>query len=431
MPFLSSQSGDLVSLLLALAVGLIIGIERGWHGQDHDSTEETDVRRAEGRTVAGIRTFALTGLLGGIMAMVAADTHPLVLPAGLLVLGALMVGAYLITSGVTRDYGATTEVALLLTFMLGAMAVTGYHLEAAAAAVVTAVLLGFKAEIHSTLARLDRRELHSSLQLLLIALVILPLLPDQSMGPWDSLNPRLLGLLVMLIAGIGFIGYFSIRVIGARAGLMLTALLGGITSSTAVTVAFARLARRSGRRHALLGAGIALACATMAPRVLIEVAAVNRSLIPYIWPGLATLAVVPLVAAVWVARHYRDHGTDSDVGISNPLEIGQAVIIGGILAAIFMLTHAAEQWLGEAGIYGLALLSGIADVDAISLAMAKRAHNGLDPQLAGNAIVLAALSNTLFKAAFATFIGGVKLAKWAGSILMAALLAGSLVLLLV
>lgn len=421
MPFLSSQSTDLVSLLLALAVGLIIGIERGWHGQDHDKADETDVRRAEGRSVAGIRTFALTGLLGGVCAMVAADTHALILPAGLVVLGALLVGAYLITSGVTRDYGATTEVAILLTFMLGAMAVTGYHLEAASAAVVTAVLLGFKTEIHSTLAKLDRRELHSSLQLLLIALVILPLLPNESMGPWNSLNPRLLGLLVMLIAGIGFVGYFSIRIIGARAGLMLTALLGGLTSSTAVTVAFARLARRSGRRHALLGAGIALACATMVPRLLIEVAALNASLIPRILPGLIALAAVPLLASIWVVRRYRDTGTSSEVGINNPLELGQALVIGGILALIFVLTHAAEAWFGDRGLYGLAILSGIADVDAISLAMAKRAGTDLDPELAGNAILLAALSNTLFKAGFAAFIGGMKLARWAASILLVAL----------
>lgn len=416
MPFLSSQSGDLISLFLALAVGLIIGFERGWHGQDPD---------AEGGSVGGIRTFSLVGLLGGVMAMVAADTRPVILPAGLLVLGAILVASYLLTSGRTRDYGATTEVALLLAFMLGAMAVTGYHLEAVSAAVVTAFLLGFKAEIHSILEKLDRRELQSSLQLLVIALVILPLLPDRAMGPWNSLNPRVLGLLVMLIAGIGFVGYFSIRMLGARAGLLLTSVLGGLTSSTAVTVAFSRLARSSGRRHALLGAGITLACAAMVPRVLVELAAVNSALVPLVLPPLAMLATVPLLATAWIARRHPAKGQSDAVGISNPLEIGQALIIGGFLALVFMLSHAARAWLGETGLYWVAALSGLVNVDAITLAVAQQARGDLSDQTAAHAIVLAAFANTLFKAGFAAIIGGRVLARWAGGILILSLVAST------
>jgi uncharacterized membrane protein (DUF4010 family) len=429
MSFLATDTAELVSLLLALAVGLIIGLERGWQGQDDEAGEVRGDGRTEGRNVGGIRTFALVGLLGGITVLVANQTHAVVLAAGLLVLGALLVGAYRVTSAQSGDYGTTTEVALVLTFMLGALVVTGHRLEAVSAAVLTAALLGFKAEIHSTLAKLDRRELHSSLQLLVIALVVIPLLPDQGMGPWNSLNPRMLGLLVMLIAGIGFVGYFAIRMIGARAGLLITAVLGGLTSSTAVTVAFARLARRSGRNQALLGVGIALACATMAPRLLIEVAAVNQALVPIVLPGLAALAAVPLAAALWVARRYAHHADTSDLGINNPLELGQALIIGAVLAAVFVLSHGAEAWLGAEGVYGLALLSGVADVDAISLALAKQAHGDLEADVAGQAIVLSALSNTLFKAGFAAVIGGLQLARWATSILLLALLAGATTLL--
>lgn len=425
MSFLTTETTDLISLLLALAVGLIIGFERGWHGQNDEATRFENARRTEGRNIGGIRTFALVGLLGGITALVAGQTHPLLLAAMVLILGALLVAAYVLTSNQSGDYGATTEAALLLTFMLGALVITGHRLEAMGAAVITAVLLGFKAEIHSTLAKLDRRELHSSLQLLLIALVVIPMLPNQSLGPWDSLNPRMLGLLVMLIAGIGFVGYFAIRTLGARAGLLLTAVFGGLTSSTAVTVAFARMARRTGQRHALLGVGIALACATMAPRLLIEVAAVNQALVPRVFPGLAALAAVPLLAAVWVARRHTGREETGDVGINNPLEIGQALVIGAVLAGVFVLSHAAEAWLGESGVYGLALLSGVADVDAISLALAKQAQGDLEAEVAARAIILAALSNTLFKAVFAAAIGGVKLARWATTILGLALVAGA------
>lgn len=425
MSLLSPQAPEAIALAIALAVGLIIGFERGWHGQNHGGGDDAGERSSEDRSVAGIRTFALTGLLGGILFLVGEQTHPLLLPAGALVLGGLLVASYIMTSGVTRDYGATTEVALMLTLVLGALAASGAPLEATGAAVVTAALLGFKTEIHNTLARLDRRELHSSLQLLLIALVVLPLLPNEAMGPWNSLNPRLLGLLVMLIAGIGFLGYFAMRVVGTRAGLLLTALLGGLTSSTAVSVAFARMARRSGKRQALLGAGIALACATMAPRLLVEVAAVNAALVPLILPGLAGLATVPLLAAVYVTRRHASRGEAGDIGIGNPLELTQALVIGALLAVIFVLSHAAEAWLGDRGIYALAVVSGLADVDAIALAVANQAREGLSDQVAGRAIILAALSNTVFKALFAAVIGGRELAKWVVTFLLLAVAAGA------
>lgn len=423
MSLLSDSSGELIALALALAVGLIIGFERGW--RHREEREAGDGRPTEGRSAAGIRTFALSGLLGGVMVLLAADGHALVLGAGVLVLGALLVASYLVTARAYGDFGATTEVALLLTFLLGALAVAGHQLEAVAAAVVTAVLLGFKAEIHNVLERLDRRELQSSLQFLVVALVVIPLLPNRDMGPWQSINPRVLGLLVLLIAGIGFVGYFSIRVLGARAGLMTTALLGGLTSSTAVTVSFARLARRSQRRHALFGAGIALACGTMVPRLLVEVAAVNPALILPILPGVIPLAVIPLLAALWVARSGdRDAGTH-EVGVENPLELKQALIIGGILGLVFTLTQGAQDWLGDSGVYAIALISGVADVDAVALAVARQAQSGsLEPEVASRAIVLAALSNTAFKTAFAAILGGPRLTRWVVPVLALALATG-------
>src|SRR5690554_864308 len=188
------------------------------------------------------------------------------------------------------DLGATTEVAALLAFLLGALAVHGLYLEAATAAVVTAVLLGSKERLHALLRNLSRLELNASLQLLVIVLVVLPLLPNQSMGPWDSINPQVIGWLVILIAGISFAGYFAVRLLGDRVGLVLTALLGGLASSTALTLAFSRMARVDSSRSALLGAGIALACGTMAVRLLIEVAVVNRALVMPLLPCVMALA---------------------------------------------------------------------------------------------------------------------------------------------
>ena len=425
LQLLSEESSGLVPLAVALAVGLIIGFERGWHGQERREGEQPARRRGDGDTVAGIRTFSLVGLLGGVVALLAGTSGPLLLVAGLLAVGLLLTAGYVLTSLDSRDFGATTEFALLLTFTLGALAGTGHMLEAAASAVVAAVLLGFKEEIHTTLGRLERREVHASLQLLVIALVVLPLLPNRPMGPWDSLNPRTIGLLVMLIAGIGFVGYFAVRIIGPRAGLLLTALLGGLTSSTAVTVAFARLSRRPRASHALLGVGIALACGTMAPRVLIEVAAVNATLVPLLLPGLLALAVVPLLAAALIVRRHGRSAQAGEVGIDNPLEVRQALIIGVLLAVVFMLTHGAEALFGNSGVYWLAALSGIADVDAVALALAAQARGSLDNEVAARAILLAALVNTAAKATIAAVIGGRELARWSSSVLLLALVAGA------
>jgi uncharacterized membrane protein (DUF4010 family) len=421
---LNAEQSSLLPLGVALAIGLIVGFERGWR------QEEAREHRAEGTDdvlrVAGIRTFALVGLLGGVLATVAqAQESGLLLVAGVFALGALLVAGYLRAARTAEDVGATTEIALLLTYGLGALPAFGLAGEAIAAAVVTAMLLGFKRRIHGTLGRLELKEVQASLQLLLIALVVLPLLPDRAMGPWEALNPRMIGLLVLLIAGIGFLGYVAERLAGQRTGLLVTAVLGGIASSTAVTVAFSRLARRGAAPAAVLGAGIGLACATMGPRMLVEVFVVNAALAPRVLPGALALAVVPLLAAPWVARRHGDVGESGLVGLDNPLELRQAVLVAALLTGIFLLAHGAEATFGDRGVYVLAVLSGIGDVDAITLSLAQQARTSLDDTVAARAIVLAALTNTAVKASLAGLLGGVALARWASVILVAALAAGA------
>jgi uncharacterized membrane protein (DUF4010 family) len=418
----SDQASGFLPLALALAIGLIVGFERGWSQEGNHA--EADGRDGAAR-VAGIRTFALVGLLGGVLATVAVLGHGWSLAAGLLVLGAILVAGYVLTSRASGDMGATTEIALLLTYALGALPALGHAREAVAAAVVTAVLLGFKRRIHRLLAHLDLREVQASLQLLLIALVVLPMLPSRALGPWDALNPRMIGLLVLLIAGIGFVGYFAERIAGARTGLLVTAVLGGLTSSTAVTVTFARLGRRAGARRAVFGAGIALACATMAPRLLLEVAFVNGALALRILPGILALAVVPLVAAAWVAAQHDRVGESEQLGLDNPLELRAALLITALLTVIFMLSHGAEAAFGDRGVYGMAVLSGLADVDAVALSLAQQARHSLDEGVAARAVLLAALVNTAVKAGLAAALGGLALARWASTILMLAFLAGA------
>jgi small basic protein len=244
---------------VALAIGFVIGAERGWETRE----------AAEGGRTAGLRTFALTGLFGGLAALLAERFGASLLAVGFLGVAALAVASYFALVRVHGDLGFTTELALVLTYGLGALAGSGIQLEAVAAAVVVAAILGFKRELHRGLAWLERREVTATLQLLLIAAVALPLLPDRAMGPFEALNPRRIGLLVLLLAAISYGGWFAVRIAGERAGLLLTAAFGGLASSTAVTLTYARLARAHRAPAAILGAGIAVACGCMALRLAV------------------------------------------------------------------------------------------------------------------------------------------------------------------
>ncbi|MGB8703214.1 MAG: MgtC/SapB family protein [Thermosynechococcaceae cyanobacterium] len=404
-------------LAIALAIGLIIGMERGWSSRDSH----------KGLRIAGIRSFGFVGLFGGISALLAEQFGAVVIAVSFLGL-ALMVGlSYGLTVQKLQDFGITTELALMITFMLGVMVGKDFAAEAVAVAVVMAALLGFKEELHRSLTHLDRKELLATLQLLLIAAVVLPLLPDRNIGPWAALNPRSIGLLVLLIAGTSYVGYFAMRLLGARLGLLATAMIGALVSSTAVTVSFGRMARRSQGSLAILGAGISLAAGTMAVRILAEVSIVNPALLPTLVPPIAVLAMVPLIAAVAIAlrqesaRQNPSAPSNSEVELKNPIELGSALGFGAVLAVLFVLIRAVEAWFGKSGIYALSALSGITDVDAVSLSLAQATKVDLPLSVATTGILIAAMVNTLVKAILATVIGGWKLARWCASILLTAL----------
>lgn len=422
-------------LAIALALGLIIGTERGWQNQQTTAAQ-----------AAGIRSFGFVGLLGGL-SMLLATALPAAMP---MVLAALFLGfslmvalSYWLTTRSTKDFGMTTEIALLLTFCLGALSVGQYEAEAIAVAVVVAAMLGLKQEIHRSLSQLNRTELQATLQLLLIAVVALPLLPETNIGPWEAVNPRTVGWLVMLIAATSYAGYFAVRFFGERTGLMLTALLGALVSSTAVTISFARMNQHKLSSPRLLGAGISLAAGTMAVRLLIEISVVNTGLLRWLVPPLACLALVPLLAAIWATQSpdqaiasqhtapTSEPSVKSAVPLGNPLDLKAALFYGGLFTALFVLVRATEAWFGDAGVYLLSAISGITDVDAVSLSLAASAHHGLSEKVAILSILLAVSVNTLVKAGIAITIGGWQLARWSASILLMSLGLSFLVLWLI
>ncbi len=235
----------LIRLALALSIGLLLGLERGWH--------ERGAR--EGDRTAGIHTFALTGLLGGICGWLAHGTLPILPAAGLLALTVLLAVSYRAKLSRDADLGLTTEIALLLTFGLGVAATLAEMAPAAAGAVVVAVLLSLKPRLHGLIDRIEHLELEALLKLALISAVILPLLPDRGFGPGAVLNPYELWWAVVIVAGLSFAGYVAIRLFGTGAGIMVTGFFGGFASSTSTTLVLSRLARGHGRGDIASGGG--------------------------------------------------------------------------------------------------------------------------------------------------------------------------------
>lgn len=387
----------ILQLGIALAIGFLIGMERGWQERESE----------EGERLAGIRTFGLIGLLGGSWALIAQEAHILLQVFAFLALSAvLMLGHYLDFRD-NRDIGLTTVVAAMLTFTFGALCVMGHTGIAAAAAVVTATVLTLKPTLHHWLQQLESVELHAVLKFLLISVVVLPVLPDRGFGPWQALNPWEIWWMVVLIAGISSAGYFAIKTAGAERGISLTALLGGIASSTATTINMAQLRTRLDLPF-LITAGVLLSAATMFPRVLIEVAIVNRSLLVSITIPLLIMMIVTLAFAGWF--WWQNPGTNEhkELELKNPFQLMMAIKFGGLLALIMLLAKALQEWLGDTGIYLLSFASGLADVDAITLSLARMARDDLEARVAADGIVIASIVNTLVKGALFAFIAGIK-----------------------
>jgi uncharacterized membrane protein (DUF4010 family) len=392
------ETTQLLTLIVALAIGLVVGLERGWRYRDAE----------EGDRVAGLRTFGLIGLLGGIVGLIAGKDRLWLVGLVFLGLAIVLVAAYVVSSRDRSDIGVTSEVAALITYLLGVLAGLGHLAIAAAAAIVLALLLNYKAWLHERLVGLRPDELAAVLKLLLISVVLLPILPDRGFGPGNAVNPYLIWWMVVLIAAISFAGYIAIRLTGARRGVVLTGLAGGLASSTAVTLAFARMARADDRLVDELAAGTLLACGTMFPRMALVSAVIHPPLFALLWLPATVMALATyLPVTVYLNSRANPSGTDEPAAaLSNPLALRSALGFGALLAVVMVLGWALEGWAGDAGIWLLAAASGVADVDAITLSLARMGSDELAPRVAVIGMVIAAAVNSLFKGSLALVIGG-------------------------
>lgn len=403
-------------LTVALAIGLIIGIERGWHRRE----------AREGERVAGLRTYGLVGLLGGTAVLLAETVGPIVLAFTFLSLAAVMLGAYFIRARQVQDVGTTSFIAVLLTCVLGGLAVAGHEGVAAAAAVVATLLLNYKSQLHQWISALRAEELRAGLQLLLISVVALPILPNYGFGPWQALNPHTIWLMVVLIAAISFTGYVAVRIAGVRKGILFTSVSGGLASSTAITLHFSRLARADSSMTPLLAVGVLLACGTMFPRLLLITTLLNPALFPVALPVTAIMAFIVYAWALALWRSLKTRALQIEAPLKNPLELRVAISFGLLLAVIMLLGAALQDWFGDTGLLALALASGITDVDAIAVSLSRMSVEQLSTSMAIKAIIFAAAVNSVTKAGMATVIGGRSMGLRVGIPLALAALAGIL-----
>ena len=410
-------------LAVALAIGLLIGLERGWQFREE----------AEGERTAGLRTYALTGLLGGVSAALSAASHPVVLALALAGFTAAFTLFAWLEASSEHVFSVTGVVAAMLTFVLGAYAVLGNSLVAVAGAVAMALLLALKGPLHGWIRQLSWLELRAVLVLLAMSFLLLPVLPNRPIDPWDAINPAEIWLLAVLIAGVSFVGYVAVKALGDQAGVAVAAIAGGVTSSTATTLSFARLARDQPQSSLVLAAGILLAGMVMIVRVLVIAVALAPTLIGDLLASTAAGALVLLGASacLTLARNQAAGGQVASLQLKNPFDVASALKLALLIALIMLLAKLLSTASGAQGVYLLAAFSGIADVDAITLSMARFAGTRVSERDAAIAILIAVSVNTVTKAVMAAAIAGRRLGLAVGLSSAAAILAIGLAQLLV
>lgn len=408
-----------LSLAIAVAAGALIGAERE---QAHASHGRRDF--------GGVRTFPLVAMLGAVAALLAPSLGTWIV--GAFLLAVVVVLAVSRVQGKNDDPGITSEIAAIVTFALGVVAgspdlLPDVFLFVIGVAALTMVLLAVKRPLHGFIAKVSSDDVYATAKFVLLALVLIPLLPNRTYGPLDVLNPFKIGLMIALVAGVSFAGYVVARLIGSGRGLLLIGLVGGLVSSTAVTLTLAGRAKEEPAllRHCALG--ILAACSTMFARVLVIVGIVDRRLLPSLLVPLGAATVVSFAAAVfWLRRDSPKAKADAAVPLKNPFELGSAVKFGLIYAAILLVAKAAELYAGTKGLYASSVIAGLTDVDAITLSLADLHRSGTSGRVAAIGIFLAAMTNTLVKAVIAGVVGGRPLARRVSSALALALGGGAL-----
>lgn len=406
-------TSDLLGLAVAAGLGLLVGLQR----------ERTE------RTLGGIRTFPLIALFGAVCAHLAEVFGGWIVAAGLLALVAcLVVGNVAQLRTGLSDTGMTTEVGALLLYGLGAFVVIGEVTAAVVVGGVVLLLLQLKQPMHAFAGAVGEADMRAISQFVLVSLVILPVLPRRSFGPYGAWNPFQIWLMVVLIVAIGLVGYVAYRVAGGRGGSLLAGLVGGLVSSTAVTASYARRAAAHPGAAPMAALAVATAAGVSVARVLVELAVVAPGAFAAMAPPLAVLLALAVVVAGALFASLVDDAEPMPAQ-RNPAELGSALVFGALYALVLVAVAAARERFGAAGLYAVAALSGLTDLDAITLSTGGLAEAGSIPAAtAWRAVVVAVVTNLLFKLAMVAVLGRRALA-WRVAAGFGALVAASAALL--
>lgn len=404
---------------VALAIGFLVGVERGWRAREV----------AEGRRTAGIRTYALSGLLGGVAGLLSQALGGWAFAA----LGGAFAAAFVIfklrEQEAGDDYSVTDIVAALLVFGLGAYATVGDWRLAAAAAVVTAGLLAAKGGLHTWLRALTWPELRSALVLLAMSFVLLPLMPDRGFGPYAAFNPRELWVLTIGLAGVSFVGYVAARMLGGARGALLGSAIGALISSTAVTFHLARVERVAPDPRRAAAAAL-VAGAVMAARIAAIVGVLAPPLLGRVAAPLAAFAAMSTALGLGLAFRGRDESEGTAAALKSPFDLGVVLKFALVLAVVMAAARVLSGLYGAGGLLAVSALAGLADVDAVAMTAAQMTAGGLALELGAYAVLIAAGMDSLSKCVIAWTVGGQRFGRLflAGTAAAAAAAGGALYL---
>ena len=375
----------------------------------------------------------MVALVGAIGAILSRERGVFMIVLPLLSLIVLMSIAYAYDLRANGDRGITSEIAMLLTFLLGTLALsddlivplTRKLIVISALGIGMTTILSFKEPLHGFVAKISRDDIYATLKFLIVSVIVLPLLPNESVGPFGAFNPFVIGTMAALIAGIGFLGYVAMRVLGQGRGLGITGMIGGLVSSTAVTLSMAERAKKDEHGAPGYALAAALASTVMLVRILVVVAVTNRELLSAVlWPVAAmTLGSIAGSSFLYL-RASKQAGTRGEVRLTNPFELSSALKFAGLFALVLFASKMATHYFGERGSYLAGAISGTTDVDAITLSMARQVGECLNTRVAATTILIAAVSNTIVKAGLATILGGWSFGKRVAFVFVLALLSG-------
>jgi len=401
---------------LAILLGALIGLER---------------ERSGGR-IAGMRTFPLIALLGAVLGFVAElSGSPWIIAAGFLGVTALAVMGNLLRPRVQATSGITTEITILLAYGVGALVHYRQALLAVAIAFAATAILYFKPHLHAFSRKIEQRDIYAVFQFGLVTFIILPVLPNKTFGPFDALNPFNIWLMVVLISGISLVGYVILKLVGSRWGGPVLGILGGLVSSTATTLAFSRRSSEDPDFSRTAAVVVVLASAVVMIRVAVEVAVINPALLLTVGIPIAVMLATGLAVGgvIWS----RVRGEELAVHeTKNPAELKSAIAFGLIYGIVLLAVSAGKHYFGSEGVYLVSFVSGLTDVDAITLSSARLSDQGvLGPMQARTAILLAIMANLIFKLALVRVIGTARMARWTALGFGAIFLAGAASLFLI